>query len=182
MPESSCLPREEETRGLGRLADSDLPVQISPVNNIDGVWSGVDPKAALSALVSSKNALEATGMDSEALQTHLSAQWTAESAFRDCASTGVFPSAVAHCFVHSYGTAVKLRPFATRWHIGTLATCTCFDAYRKFVAAEFGSLHKRSRSHRFARRTRWPEQHVKPSSSEQSPIVVDTRSHVYPRR
>jgi hypothetical protein len=182
MPESSCLPREEETRGLGRLADSDLPVQISPVNNIDGVWSGVDPKAALSALVSSKNALEATGMDSEALQTHLSAQWTAESAFRDCASTGVFPSAVAHCFVHSYGAAVKLRPFATRWHIGTLATCTCFDAYRKFVAAEFGSLHKRSRSHRFARRTRWPEQHVKPSSSEQSPIVVDTRSHVYPRR
>jgi protein EFR3 len=88
MPDSSCLPREKEARDLGRLADPDVPVQIPPANDVDGVWSDVmDPEAALSALTSSKNALEATGMDSETLRKRLSAQWTAESAFRDCASS-----------------------------------------------------------------------------------------------
>jgi hypothetical protein len=93
MPISSCLPREEE-RTPGQLADPEVPVQISPVNDAENVWSGVTSQAALDALVSSKNALEATGMDREALHKRLSTRWTAESAFRDCKSSGGFPNQI----------------------------------------------------------------------------------------
>jgi protein EFR3 len=86
IPDSSCLPREREARDLSRLSEPDVPVQISPVNDADCVWTGVDPERALNALTSSKNVLEATAMDSQMLRKRLSAQWTAESAFRDCAS------------------------------------------------------------------------------------------------
>jgi hypothetical protein len=152
MPVSSYLPREEEARDLGRLADPDVPVEILPVNGADDVWSGVDPEAALNALASNKNTLEATAMDSETLRKCLSTPWTAESAFKDCASSWNVPCAIPHRFVDSHGTAVKLRPFTARWHVCPLETCTYFDAHRKFVAAEFSSLDKRSWSHRSARR------------------------------
>ena len=91
MPVSSYLPREEEARDLGRLADPDVPVEILPVNGADDVWSGVDPEAALNALASNKNTLEATAMDSETLRKCLSTPWTAESAFKDCASSWNVP-------------------------------------------------------------------------------------------
>jgi hypothetical protein len=95
MPISSCLP-PEEARTLGQLVDPEVPVQISPVNDAESVWSGFTFQEALDALVSSKNALEATGMDKEALHKRLSMPWTPESAFRDCESSGGFPN-----FVHS---------------------------------------------------------------------------------
>jgi len=82
MPFSSCLPPEEE-RTLGKLADPEIPVHVSPVDDLDSVWSGVAPQVALGALVSNKNALEATGMNSESLHKRLSVPWTAESALKD---------------------------------------------------------------------------------------------------
>ena len=84
MPVSSCLPKEENARTPGQLADPEVPVNIFPVEDAESVWSGVTFQAALDALVSSKDALEATGMDREALHKRLSMPWTAESAFRDC--------------------------------------------------------------------------------------------------
>jgi len=84
MPVSSCLPQEENARTPGQLADPEVPVNISPVEDAESVWSGVTFQAALDALVSSKDTLEATGMDREALHKRLSMPWTAESAFRDC--------------------------------------------------------------------------------------------------
>jgi protein EFR3 len=84
MPVSSCLPQEEDARIPGRLADPQVPVHVSPVEDAGCVWSGITFQAALDALVSSKDALEATGMDREALHKRLSTPWTAESAFRDC--------------------------------------------------------------------------------------------------
>ena len=83
MPTSSRLP-PEEARTPGRLADPEVPVQISLINDTECVWSGFTFQEALDALVSSKNTLEATGMDKEALHKRLSMPWTAESAFRDC--------------------------------------------------------------------------------------------------
>jgi protein EFR3 len=85
MPDSSRLPREREARDLSRLSEPDVPVQISLINDADRVWSGVDSEGALSALTSNKNVLAATAMDSQTLRKRLSTQWTAESAFRDCA-------------------------------------------------------------------------------------------------
>ena len=84
MPVSSCLPQEEDARTPGQLADPEVPVQVSLVEDAECVWSGVTFQAALDALVSSKDALEATGMDREALHKRLSTPWTAELAFRDC--------------------------------------------------------------------------------------------------
>jgi protein EFR3 len=84
MPVSSCIPQEENARTPGQLADPEVPVNISPVEDAESVWSGVTFQAALDALVSSKDTLEATGMDREALHKRLSMPWTAESAFRDC--------------------------------------------------------------------------------------------------
>jgi protein EFR3 len=84
MPVSSCLPQEEDARTPGQLADPEVPVHVSPVEDAECVWSGVTFQAALDALVSSKDALEATGMDREALLKRLSTPWTAESALRDC--------------------------------------------------------------------------------------------------
>lgn len=84
MPISSCLPREGNARTPGQLACPEVPVHVSPVQDAGCVWSGVTFQAALDALVSSKDALEATGMDREALYKRLSTPWTAESAFRDC--------------------------------------------------------------------------------------------------
>ena len=83
MPVSSCLPQVEDTRTPGQLADPEVPVHVPSVEDT-GVWSGVTFQAALDALVSSKDTLEATGMDREALHKRLSMPWTAESAFRDC--------------------------------------------------------------------------------------------------
>jgi len=83
LPVPSCLPREE-ARTLGQLASAEAPVHVLPVGDAGGIWSGVAPGAALDALASSKNVLEATGMDREALHIRLSMQWTAESALRDC--------------------------------------------------------------------------------------------------
>ncbi len=88
MPIPSYLPTEAG-QALGRLTEPETPVQISPSNQADGtdgVWSGVDPEVALNLLASSKNALDATGMDREALQKRLSTPWTAESALKDCES------------------------------------------------------------------------------------------------
>jgi hypothetical protein len=85
MPASSFLP-SEDARTSGQLADSEVPVHISPINDVGTAWSGVVPQAAVDALASNKNALEATGMDRETLQKRLSVPWTAESAFRDCRS------------------------------------------------------------------------------------------------
>jgi len=82
MPASSYSQREE-ARTPGKLADFQVPAHISPVNDAGSVWSGVVSQAALDALVSSQNALEATGMDRESLHKRLSIPWTAESAFRD---------------------------------------------------------------------------------------------------
>ncbi|KAI0307268.1 hypothetical protein B0F90DRAFT_1622573 [Multifurca ochricompacta] len=82
MSVPSCLPREE-ARVPGQLSDPEVPIQISSINNADGIRSGVDPEMALAALATSKSAHEATGMDSEALHKRLSTQWTAESAFKD---------------------------------------------------------------------------------------------------
>ena len=93
MPTSSRLP-PEEVRTQGRLADPEVPIQISPVNDAESVWSGFTFQEALDALVSSKNTLEATGMDKEALHKRLSIPWTAESAFRDCESSAGFPNIV----------------------------------------------------------------------------------------
>jgi hypothetical protein len=84
MPVSSCLPQEEDARTPGQLADPEAPVYVSPIEDAECVWSGVTFQAALDALVSSKDTLEATGMDREALHKRLSTPWTAESAFRDC--------------------------------------------------------------------------------------------------
>jgi hypothetical protein len=84
MPISSYLPRGEDARTPGQLVDPEVPVRVSPVEDAECVWSGVTFQAALDALVSSKDALEATGMDREALHKRLSTPWTAESAFRDC--------------------------------------------------------------------------------------------------
>ncbi|KAF8505667.1 hypothetical protein F5888DRAFT_1650886 [Russula emetica] len=83
MPILSCLPQEEDARTPGQLADPEVPVHVSPVEDAECVWSGVTFQAALDALVSSKDALEATGMDREALLKRLSTPWTAESALRD---------------------------------------------------------------------------------------------------
>jgi hypothetical protein len=83
MPASSYSQREE-ARTPSKLADFQVPAHISPVNDAGSVWSGVVSQAALDALVSSQNALEATGMDRESLHKRLSIPWTAESAFRDC--------------------------------------------------------------------------------------------------
>lgn len=88
MPAPSYLPTEA-ARAQGRLSEPETPVQISPCNQADsaaGAWSGVDPEVAVGLLASSKNALEATGMDSEALRKRLSIAWTAEAALRDCES------------------------------------------------------------------------------------------------
>lgn len=82
MPASSCLP-QEDTRTPGQLADPEVPIHVSPIEDAECVWSGITFQAALDALVSSKDALEATGMDREALHKRLSTPWTAESAFRD---------------------------------------------------------------------------------------------------
>jgi len=84
MPVSSCLPQEDDARTPGQLVDPEVPVHVSPVEDAESVWSGVTFQDALDALVSSKDALEATGMDREALHKRLSMPWTAESAFRDC--------------------------------------------------------------------------------------------------
>ena len=85
MPVSSCLPQQgEDARAPGQLADPEVPVNVSPVEDAECVWSGVTFQAALDALVSSKDALEATGMDREALHKRLSTPWTAELAFGDC--------------------------------------------------------------------------------------------------
>ena len=84
MPISSCLPQGEDARTPGQLADPEVPVRVSPVEDAECVWSGVAFQAALDALVSSKDALEATGMDREALHKRLSTPWTPESAFKDC--------------------------------------------------------------------------------------------------
>ena len=86
MPVPSYIPTEA-VQALGRLTEPEIPVQILPskqVDDADGAWSAVDPEVALSLLASSKNVLDATGMDSEALRKRLSTPWTAESAFRDC--------------------------------------------------------------------------------------------------
>lgn len=93
MPVSSYLP--EEARTPGQLANPHVPVQILPVN-ADSAWSGVAPQEALDILASSKNALEATGMDREVLHRRLSIPWTAESAFRDCKSSSGNPKHVVH--------------------------------------------------------------------------------------
>ena len=88
MPDRSYLPAEA-VQALGRLTEPETPIQISPSNRADGAdvaWSGVDPDVAVGLLASSKNTLEATGMDSEALRKRLSAPWTAETALRDCES------------------------------------------------------------------------------------------------
>jgi hypothetical protein len=84
MPVSSCLPQVEDARTPGQLVDPESPVHVSPVEDVESVWSGVTFQAALDALVSSKDALEATGMDRDTLYKRLSMPWTAESAFRDC--------------------------------------------------------------------------------------------------
>ena len=83
MPTSSCLPHEE-ARTPGQLANAEVPVHITPVNDADSIWSGVESQAALDALASNKNTLEVTGMDRESLHKRLSYAWTAETAFRDC--------------------------------------------------------------------------------------------------
>jgi hypothetical protein len=99
MPISSCLPREEE-RTPGQLADPEVPVQISPVNDAENVWSG----------------------------THLRLQeWTGRRFTNACRRGGLlsrpseivsrvvaFQTKSAHCpdFVDSHGAAVKLRSFA----------------------------------------------------------------------
>ncbi|KAH9049151.1 hypothetical protein EDB84DRAFT_1657862 [Lactarius hengduanensis] len=85
MPAPSYLPTEA-VQALGRLTEPELPVQILPSNQADGAdgaWSGVDPEVALGLLASSKNILDATGMDSEVLRKRFAAPWTAESALRD---------------------------------------------------------------------------------------------------
>ncbi|KAH9006927.1 hypothetical protein EDB86DRAFT_3060946 [Lactarius hatsudake] len=85
MPAPSYLPTEA-VQALGRLTEPEIPVQISPSNQVDGAddaWSGVDPEVALDLLASSKNILDATGMDSEVLRKRFAAPWTAESALRD---------------------------------------------------------------------------------------------------
>jgi len=84
MPVSPCLPQEKEGRTPGELADPEVPVQVLPVDDAECAWSGVTFQAALDALASNKDALEATGMDKEALHKRLSTPWTVESAFRDC--------------------------------------------------------------------------------------------------
>jgi len=84
MPVSPCLPQKEHARTPGQLADPENPVHVSPIEDAECVWSGVTFQAALDALVSSKHAVEATGMDREALHKRLSTPWTAELAFRDC--------------------------------------------------------------------------------------------------
>ena len=86
MPTPSCLPLEE-ARTPGQLASPEVPVHITPVNDADSIWFGVESQAALDALASNKNALETTGMDRESLHKRLSHPWTAELAFRDCKST-----------------------------------------------------------------------------------------------
>lgn len=86
MPAPSFLP-SEEARTSSQLADPEVPVPISPINDAGIAWSGVVPQAAVDALASNKNALGVTGMDRETLQKRLSVSWTAESAFRDCRSS-----------------------------------------------------------------------------------------------
>jgi hypothetical protein len=71
----------------GQLANPEVPVHITPVNDADSIWSGFETQAALDALASNKNALEATGMDRESLHKRLSHPWTPESTFRDCKSS-----------------------------------------------------------------------------------------------
>jgi hypothetical protein len=107
MPTSLCPPHEE-ARTSGELANLEVPVHISPVNDAGDVWSGVDSQAALDALVSNKNALEATGMDRESLHKRLSTPWTAESAFRDCKSSFRAPKHVCSLplLFTSHGAAV----------------------------------------------------------------------------
>ena len=107
MPALSFL-LSEETRTLGQLADLEVPVPISPINDAGIAWSGVVPQAAVDALASNKNALEVTGMDREALQKRLSVSWTAESAFRDCksSSSNIPNRAYSFTLITSYGAAV----------------------------------------------------------------------------
>jgi hypothetical protein len=114
MPTSSCLPHEE-ARTPGQLANPEVPVPIIPIHDAASFWSGVESQAALDALASNKNTLEATGMDRESLHKRLSYAWTAESAFRDCESSLSTPKHVlftARLFA-SHGAAVYLRPLAT---------------------------------------------------------------------
>lgn len=112
MPVPSYLPTEAG-QALGRLTEPEISVQILPSNQVDGAdgaWSAVDPEVALSLLASNKNALDATGMDSEALRKRLSTPWTAESALRDCELLNLISlNTAAHRFVaDSYGATVKL--------------------------------------------------------------------------
>ena len=78
----------------GKLASPEVSVHIAPVNDAGSVWSGVGSQAALGALASNRNALEATGMDRESLHKRLSTSWTAELAFRDCKSSFSTPKHV----------------------------------------------------------------------------------------
>ena len=106
MPAPSFLP--SETRTSGQLADPEVPVPISPINDAGIAWSGVVPQAAVDALASNKNALEVTGMDRETLQKRLSVSWTAESAFRDCksSSSNIPIRAFSFTLTTSHGAAV----------------------------------------------------------------------------
>ncbi|KAI0068810.1 hypothetical protein BV25DRAFT_1844547 [Artomyces pyxidatus] len=82
IPGGSHLPPAQPYQ-LGVLTAPEQPVQIKPVPENVANWSGIDCEAALAALTSNKNVLEATAMDSDALYARLASPWNVETALKN---------------------------------------------------------------------------------------------------
>src|SRR5262245_15182753 len=87
MPQPSCLPSMKPPEKEVFCAPS-VPALFSPMDSgsLSRTWTGVDPEAALMAIVSSHNAQEATGLDRQGLLQRFTAKWTPDSALKDCRS------------------------------------------------------------------------------------------------
>lgn len=88
IPGSSLLPphgvKQKET---GQLLTKDKPVPV-PADGVD--WSGVDPSAAIDALVAN-DLLEKLGFKREAIEERLKVKWSPEAAWADCTWISFLP-------------------------------------------------------------------------------------------
>ncbi|KAF8897677.1 hypothetical protein BD779DRAFT_1492068 [Infundibulicybe gibba] len=83
MPPSSSLPTVPQLGCESRLLPREVIAFPTEAKYSSGSWLGVNVEAALTAITSSRNAQDATGLDAQGLLRRLSIKWTADSALRD---------------------------------------------------------------------------------------------------
>jgi protein EFR3 len=88
MPKPSCLPSIEPPDGeIFHTPRTPVSFLNTDPDSPTVSWTGIDPEAALMAIVSCRNVQEATGLDRQGLLQRFTAKWTPDSALRECEFT-----------------------------------------------------------------------------------------------